>query len=181
VSIADLVLLLLLGLGFFVGFFRGLIRALLAIAAWAVSFLLAANIRAPIGDWLARSASFDAFYADMIAFAVVFFAVFIALLLVITFSRSPTSITGHAVVDDIFGGVVGVIVVVLVVAAVQIMLASYYRVENPPASVDLGAIAELHRALLGSTIATYIANTVVHWIAFLFGPLLPPELLQVIA
>jgi uncharacterized membrane protein required for colicin V production len=184
-NIADLLLLLLLGLGFLVGFFRGLIRAVLAIAAWAISFLLGAYIRNPIGDWLARSADFNSFYANMLAFGAVFFLIFGALILLITLSRTPTSLTGHRLFDDIFGGLFGIVTVVLVVAAVIVIFNTYYKVENPPASVDLGGLAEIHRALVGSngvggsSIAMAISNTVVHWIAFVLGPLLPVELVQV--
>jgi uncharacterized membrane protein required for colicin V production len=177
----DVVLLGLLGLGFVVGFFRGFIRALLALGAWAVCFVGATYLRLAIGDWLAGAASLNPFKADMIAFGVIFFIFFSALLVVIVFSRTPTALTGHALLDDVFGGIVGVIVVVLVVAGVSVMFASYYRIENPPVGVDIGPLAELHRALLGSTVASFIGGPIVHLMAFLLGPVLPAELLVVMA
>jgi uncharacterized membrane protein required for colicin V production len=172
----EIVLIGLLVVGFIIGFFRGVIRSLLAIAAWGISFLFAAYLRAPLGDWLAHSATFSAFYADMVSFAVIFFGLFGALILVVVLSRAPTEWSRHAVLDDVLGGVLGVVVVLLVVAAVIVMLDSYYAVENPPVSVDIGWPADLHRALTGSAIAGFVGDAVVHFLGFVLGPLLPPDI-----
>jgi len=107
----DVILIALFVAGFFVGFFRGVIRSLLGVGAWAVSFVFAIYLRAPLGDWLARSASFTPFYADLVAFAVIFFGMFGTLILVVMLSRSPTEWTRHPLLDDILGGVVGVFIV----------------------------------------------------------------------
>lgn len=171
----DIVLIGLMVVGFIVGFFRGVIRSLLAVAAWGICFLFAAYLRVALGDWLAHSATFSAFYADMVAFAVVFFGLFGALILVIVLSRAPTEWTRHAILDDLLGGILGVVVVLFVVAAVIVMLDSYYAVENPPASVDIGWPADLHRALAGSAIAGVVGDAVVRFLGFVLGPLLPPD------
>jgi uncharacterized membrane protein required for colicin V production len=179
-TVADVLVIVLVVLGFAVGFLRGTVRALLALGAFAICFLLAAYIRVPLGAWLANNGSLDAFYAEMLAFGAVFLALFIGLVLVIMFSRTPTSITGHPLVDDIVGGVVGAFAAVLVVGGLMVILSSYYGVEGM-ATMEAGPVAEINQALLGSNIALAIDSTVVPWVAFVLGPVIPPEILSVMA
>jgi uncharacterized membrane protein required for colicin V production len=179
-TVADVLVIVFVGLGFAVGFMRGTVRALLALGAFAICFLVAAYIRVPLGAWLANNGSLDAFYAEMLAFAAVFLAIFIGLVLVIMFSRTPTSITGHPLVDDIVGGVVGAFAAVLVVAGVMVILSSYYGIEGV-ATMQAGPVADINRALVGSGIATTLESTVVPWVAFVLGPVIPPEILSVMA
>jgi len=180
-NFADVLVIVFVGLGFAVGFMRGTVRALLAVGAAALCFLFAAYVRVPLGNWLASNGSLDPFYAQMLAFGAVFLATFIALLLVIMFSRTPTSITSHPLVDDVVGGVVGAFAAVLVVAGLTVILASFYGISDVPATVESGLVAETYRALSGSGIATAIQTTVVPWMAFLLGPVIPTEVLAAMA
>ncbi len=52
-NVLDRVMLLVLAGGFVLGFFQGVIRGVLAIGAWAVSFLVGANLRDPAVGYLA--------------------------------------------------------------------------------------------------------------------------------
>jgi uncharacterized membrane protein required for colicin V production len=52
-NVLDIVMLLVLAGGFVLGFVQGVIRGVLAIGAWAVSFLVGANLRDPVGSYLA--------------------------------------------------------------------------------------------------------------------------------
>lgn len=172
----DLVLIGLLAVGFVVGFFRGAIRAVLAMGAWLVCFVFAAYLRVPLGEWLARSATFSSAYADLVAFGVIFFALLTTLILVIVLSRAPTEWTRHAVIDDILGGVLGVIVVGLVIASAIVMLDHYYAVVNPAPVADVGWPADIHRALEASAIARWIGDAGIRAIAFVLGPVLPADI-----
>ena len=183
-NLADVLLLVLVGLGFGVGFLRGTVRALLAVGAWAVCFLIASYLRVPIGSWLATNGSLDAFYAEMLAFGAVFFALFIGVVLVILFSRAPTSIAGHPLVDDVVGGLVGAFAALLVAAGLVVILGSYYDVQAATATVPLvqiGPVADVNRALASSGLAATIDDTVVRWVAFLLGPIIPSEVLTAMA
>ena len=183
-NVADVLLLVLVGVGFGVGFLRGTVRALLAVGAWAVCFLIASYLRVPIGSWLATNGSLDAFYAEMLAFGAVFFALFIGIVLVIMFSRTPTSITGHPLIDDIVGGLVGGFAALLVAAGLVVILGSYYDVSTATATVPLvqiGLVADVNRALASSGLAATIDDTVVRWVAFLLGPVIPTEVLTAMA
>jgi len=182
-NLIDLLLLAIVGLGFAVGFLRGTVRALLAVGAWAVCFLIAAYLRVPIGSWLATNGSLDAFYAEMLAFGAVFFALLIGVLMLVLFSRTPTSITGHPLIDDVMGGLVGAFAAVLVVAGVAVIFGSYYDSTAVPATdmVQVGLVADLHRALQSSGLAAALDGTVVRWMAFLLGPVIPTEVLAAMA
>jgi len=176
----DVVLLGFLVVGFGVGFFRGVIRSVSAIGAFVVAFIFAVYLRTALGDWLARSATFTPFYADLVAFAVIFFALFVTLLLFIMLSRAPTEWSRHRLLDDVLGGAVGMLVVAFSVAAVMVMLDSYYAVVAPPTAVDLGWPAELHRSLGTSSVAGVIRSDFSAVIGFVLGPILPPEIRAVI-
>jgi uncharacterized membrane protein required for colicin V production len=183
-NLADVLVIVIVGVGFALGFLRGTVRALLAVVAWAVCFLVASYLRVPIGGWLSTNGSLDAFYAEMLAFGAVFFALFTGILLVVLFSRTPTTITRHQLIDDIVGGVIGAFVAVLVVASVMVVLGSYYGAASAPTSVSLvqiGAVADANRALASSGFATVINGTVVRWVAFLLGPVIPTEVLSAMA
>jgi uncharacterized membrane protein required for colicin V production len=180
-TLADVLLIVFVGFGFAVGFLRGTVRALLGVGASVLCFLVAAYVRVPLGNWLANNGSLDPFYAQMLAFGAVFLALFIGLLLVIMFSRTPTAITSHPLIDDIVGGLIGAFAAVMVVAGVTVILASFYSVSDVPATVESGLVADIYHALLGSGIATSIQTTVVPWMAFVLGPVIPTEVLAAMA
>jgi hypothetical protein len=47
--------------------------------------------------------------------------------------------------------------------------------------VQIGAVADANRALASSGFATVINGTVVRWVAFLLGPVIPAEVLSAMA
>jgi len=182
-NLADLLLLAIVGLGFAVGFLRGTVRALLAVGAWALCFLIAAYLRVPIGSWLATNGSLDAFYAEMLAFGAVFLALLIGVLALVLFSRTPTTIAGHPLVDDVIGGLIGGFAAVLVVAGVTVIFGSYYdsSAAASTALVQVGPVADVHRLRQSSGLATGLDGTVVRWVASLLGPVIPTEVLAAMA
>ena len=86
----DLVFFLVL-FGFFVlGFAQGTIRRLLGLGALMFSFLFAANLREPLGAFLAQNwTQFPDEYAYMIGFGTIFLAAFIALSIAIQTFYKP--------------------------------------------------------------------------------------------
>jgi uncharacterized membrane protein required for colicin V production len=182
-NVADVLLLVLVGVGFGVGFLRGTVRALLAVGAWAVCFLIASYLRVPIGSWLATNGSLDALYAEMLAFGAVFFALFIGIVLVIMFSRTPTSITGHPLIDDIVGGLVGGFAALLVAAGLVVILVATTtsRLRRRPFRWSRSDLWLTSIARWPVRMAATIDDTVVRWVAFLLGPVIPTEVLTAMA
>jgi len=72
-NLFDLLVLLVFSVSFVIGFIQGTIRRLLGIASILFSFLLAANLRDPLGAFFAPHwQQFPAGYSYMIAFGLVF-------------------------------------------------------------------------------------------------------------
>lgn len=71
--LVDLALLIALFGFFFLGVMQGAIRRLLGIVSILFAFLLAANLRDPVGDFLAKNwTQFDLGYNRLLAFSIVF-------------------------------------------------------------------------------------------------------------
>ncbi len=77
--VVDLGLLIALGVFFFLGVMQGAIRRLLGIASILIAFLIAGNMRDPLGDFLADNwHQFDRDYNKLLAFVLVFCVVAVA-------------------------------------------------------------------------------------------------------
>jgi uncharacterized membrane protein required for colicin V production len=124
----DLVILLaLLGM-FVVGYAQGVIRRLLGIAAILFSIVLAASFRAQLGAYLANEwATIDKTYSYMVAFGAVFFASAVTLSLGIQIMYRPAPLfQRYPVLDEILGGILGVIEGFIILIAVILILDPYY-------------------------------------------------------
>ena len=93
INIFDLLVLgALMGM-FVLGYIQGVIRRLIGIVSIIFSFVLAANLRGPLGDFLARNwTQFPAEYSRMIGFGVVFAVSAIGLALIVQFSYKPAAL-----------------------------------------------------------------------------------------
>lgn len=108
---ADLVVLALLACAFGVGYAHGSIRRVLGVLAIVFSFLVAALIQDPLGEFLANYwHNMPSAYSSMVAFLVVFLAVEFALAVVIHGQYHRVRLwADHPPVDEVLGGLVGVI------------------------------------------------------------------------
>ncbi|MDP8905378.1 MAG: CvpA family protein [Chloroflexota bacterium] len=173
---ADVLLILLLGGGFLLGFFRGVVRMFIAIGAWAFSFLLASHLRLPVGDFLFRTdVQFSPSYATMVSFAAIFAALLVTSVVLIMVSRAPTQLSRHALVDDLLGGLLGVVAALLLMASIIVILDTHYAIEAPAPGRDIPLLTSLHQLLRSSAVAGAVRDTVVPVLGFVFGPLLPAE------
>src|SRR5262249_56508561 len=104
-------LVVLAGFGMFVlGFIQGTIRRVLGIAAMLFSFLFAANLRDPLGGYLATEWNqFPDEYAMMLGFGIVFVAATIAFTLIIQgFYHKQALFKKNTLFDWVMVGVRGV-------------------------------------------------------------------------
>ena len=97
------------------GFAQGTIRRLLGLGALMFSFLFAANLRDPLGAFLAQNwTQFPDEYAYMIGFGTIFLAAFIALSIAIQSFYKPQPLFEKArFVDEVIGGLLGMLEAVL--------------------------------------------------------------------
>lgn len=127
-NLFDLLLILLLMAAFIIGYLQGTVRRLLGIASILFSFLLAAQIRGPLGDFLIGNwTQFRPEYSRMLAFGLLFLVISLSFTLLIqsAYERSPVLPRfGH--VDPLLGGVLGMVQAGIVIAAGVMILDSYF-------------------------------------------------------
>jgi uncharacterized membrane protein required for colicin V production len=159
-----------------IGVFRGALRQLLALGAWLVALVVAAQGRGFLADWLlAQEPDFSAQYANMLGFLIGFAVILVGALAIIELSGRTITLSSRPVVEEIMGGGIFLFVGVLAVTGLLIALGTYYS--SPPqgftAEVDIAT--RFNAALNDSTIVKVLHDTLMPAIQALLGPLLPPD------
>ena len=177
----DLVMFLGLFGMFIVGFAQGITRRLLGIGAILLSLGLAAQLRNPIGGYLASQwTTLPADYGLMVGFLAVFVGAAIALSFGIQISYTPAPLLWrYPVLDEILGGVLGVIEGLLIFMAVMIIIEPYFQ-SAPIGGVsgEFGPLRALHDFLTGSLFATIFRENVIPGVFVLFGWLFPQSVVD---
>ena len=180
----DLVIVLILFAFFILGFIQGTLRRLIGIAAILFSFILAANLRQPLGDFLkANWTQFPPDYAVMVGFGTVFVAAMVATTLVIqTYYPKTPLFPKYQVIDELLGGLLGVVQGALILGAVIIILDTWFTIPGQPARDNelpgLRAIYEAYdppRAPISQTAVIYREALVPGFLA-VTGPIMPEGL-----
>lgn len=130
IPFADWMILLFFLAFFVLGFAQGTIRRLIGIAAILFSFLFAANIAEPLGDFLAANwTNQPAQYSYMIGFGTVFVAAALAFAIVVQGFYRPQPLFEQArFADEVIGGFLGLLQAAIILGAVVIILDTYFRV-----------------------------------------------------
>jgi len=122
-------LVLLFAFGMFVlGFVQGTIRRVLGLASMLFSFLFAANLRDPLGNYLAANwhQSPDE-YAVMLGFGIVFVAATVAFTVVIQgFYHKQALFEKASFADEIIGGLLGIVQALFLVGCIIFILDSFF-------------------------------------------------------
>lgn len=178
----DLLLALLLAGAFVLGYYEGAGRALLAILAWVFSFILAATLRAPLGDRLATYwTSFSVDYTLMLAFLIAYVAALVVCgVIIVGLTKRQALLPDSAVLDPLLGGLVALVAGVLILAGLIAGLDSVYRAAPGFGTSDLPALSSLNTLLSQSAIGRFIDGNVVPSIVTLLGPFLPEEFVRLI-
>ena len=176
--LADVAIVILLVALALIGFFRGALRQLLALGAWLVALVVAAQTRNVLADWMiAQEPDFSRQYANMLAFLIGFLILLIAALAIIELSGRTITLSHRAIVEEFGGSALLLLVGVLAISGVLFALDTYYAVPTGfTAEVDL--VRQVHAALGESRIATALHDTLVPLVQSLLGPLLPPDVRQ---
>ena len=152
-SLVDLVVATALFGMFLLGFAQGAIRRLVGILTITFSFFLAAQLQVPLGKFLADNwRQFPEGYAQMIGFLTVFAAAAIAFALIAqgTYSRVHV-FAAHQSVDEILGGVLGVVQGGLVLLFVMIILDQFFLHGSPAADPsELPLLREFWTGITGA-------------------------------
>jgi uncharacterized membrane protein required for colicin V production len=175
----DLLVVLVFAALFILGYIQGAIRRLLGIASLLFSFLLAANLRDPLGDFLAPNWSqFPGEYSQMVGFGTAFVAASLAFSLVIqAFYKRVPLFDKYTIVDELLGGLLGIVQGVILIGAMIIILDSFFRIPGiAPRSTELPFLRELYGAYDGSITADIFRGTLIPAFLAITGPLIPNDL-----
>jgi uncharacterized membrane protein required for colicin V production len=159
----DLVIFLaLLGM-FIVGYAQGVIRRLLGIAAILFAIVLGSYLRAPLGAYLANEwTNIDDTYSFMVAFGAVFAATAITLSIGIQITYRPAPLfQKYPVLDEILGGLLGVLEGFIILIAVVLILDPYYTQPKVRETVGIGEFTAL-RTLFGFLDTSFVVDILRH-------------------
>ena len=178
-STVDLLIALYFLAFFVLGFAQGTIRRLIGIGSILFSFLFAANVADPLGQFLGDHwTQFPREYAYMIGFGTVFSAASIAFALVVQGYYKPQQLFKKArFADEILGGVLGMIQAGIIFGAVLIVLDSFFRL--PGFGTDpqeLPFLRDFWGGLDGSQTAGLFRSTLIPDTFLLIGFLIPSNL-----
>lgn len=170
----DLVVFLALLAMFIVGYAQGIMRRLLGIVAILFSLGIAAQLRAPLGDYLAQQwTASRPEYSWMIAFGAIFLGAAIALSLGIQFSYRPAPIINrYPVLDEILGGVLGVLEGLIILAAILIIIDPYFSAFPAQPGAEFAPLRGLSdfidNAISAQVMRDHVIPSVLSWVGFLF-------------
>ena len=173
-------LLVLYFMGFFVlGFAQGAIRRVIGIASILFSFLFAATLSEPLGNFLgANWAQFSRQYSYMIGFGTVFVAASLAFALVVQGFYKPQPLFAKArFLDEILGGLLGIIQAGLILGAVIVILGSFFLIPGIDRDPEeLLGLREVWTALQDSKIVDFFMATMIPGFFSIFDLFIPDSI-----
>jgi uncharacterized membrane protein required for colicin V production len=178
----DLVIVLALMAMFILGYAQGLVRRLLGIAAIVFSLVLAALIRPSLGNYLTGEwTGIPAEYSHMVAFGAVFVAAAVTFSVGIQLMYRPAPLlTRYPVLDEILGGILGVVEGVIILIAVFLILDPYYT--NPVSDTirtgEFTLLRTVHELLDPTLTADVLRNGVIPPILSVFGFVFPRDVVE---
>ncbi len=178
-NLFDLLVLLVLFGAFVLGFIQGTIRRLLGIASILFSFLVAAQVRDPLGNFLANNwTQFPREYSYMLGFLIVFVAASVAFSLVIQgfYKRTPL-MSQTTIVDELLGGILGILQALIILGAITIILDSFFKLPNiAPSNNELKFLRDFWNALDPSGTARIFRDTLIPAFFAAVGAFIPADI-----
>ena len=176
----DLLVVLVLFAMFILGFMQGTIRRLLGILSILFSFVFAANVRDPLGSFLASQwTHLDPHYAVMVGFGTIFVAASIAFSIVIQiFYKRVPLFEKYTVVDEVLGGTLGIVQGILLLMAMIVILDTAFEVVGLRQVNELPFLREIHDAYDGSATAGLLRSAFIPAFFAILGPFIPGDLKQ---
>jgi membrane protein required for colicin V production len=176
IKTVDLLLALIFMAFFVLGFAQGTIRRLIGIGSILFSFLFAANIAEPLGQFLAANwTDQPEQYSKMVGFGTVFVASSLAFAIVVQGFYRPQPLFERArFADEILGGLLGLLQAAIILGAVIIILDSYYSLTGIPQSPnEIQFLRNLWTALDESRIVEVFRTTLIPAFFVVFGLFIP--------
>ncbi len=175
-NLFDLVVILFLVGMFVLGFIQGSIRRVVGILCMTFSFFIAALLSVPVGEFLAENwTNYPTEYSVMLGFLALFVAAVIALFLLVQGTYQKTQLfASHPVIDEVLGGVLGVVQGLLLLLFLTIILDQYFLyAPTAAATAELPLLRPFWEALNLSGIGAAFHQTVIPSFLGLVGFLVP--------
>jgi uncharacterized membrane protein required for colicin V production len=133
-SLFDVLVFIFLFGMFVLGYIQGTIRRLLGLAAIIFSFLLAGQLRDPLGSFLAKNwTQYPPEYSYMLAYLFLFAFTAILFSIIIQSFYHPQPLFENArFVDEVIGGTLGVVEGLVLIGCGIIILDSYFTLPGLP-------------------------------------------------
>lgn len=176
INTIDLLLVLFFMAFFVLGFAQGTIRRLIGIGAVLFSFLFAANVAEPLGVFLgANWTHLPRQYAYMIGFGTVFVAASLAFAIVVQGFYRPQPLFEKArFVDEVLGGLLGLLQAAIILGSVVIILDSFFRLSGIPQDPDeIGLLRTLWTELDKSRIVEVFRTSLIPAFFVVVGLFIP--------
>jgi uncharacterized membrane protein required for colicin V production len=173
----DLVVFLALLAMFVVGYAQGVVRRLMGIAAIIFAIVLGSYLRAPLGSYLANEwTTIDDSYSFMVAFGAVFVATALALSIGIQITYRPAPMfQRYPVLDEILGGILGVLEGFIILVAIMLILDPYYTQPRVRETAGVGEFTLLRtlfdfldKSLTGDILRHSVIPAILGVVGFLF-------------
>ncbi len=163
---------------FLLGYAQGLVRRLIGIVAVLFSFLLAANLRDALGSWLASNwTQFPREYSYMVAFLFLFIVFMVIGTIVIQMTYKPAPlITKAPVLDEVLGGVLGIVQALLIIGCVIAILDSYFRLPVAIGANTVQVFKQIWDIINASAVVGIFRDTLIPLLVAAVGPLLPSDI-----
>jgi uncharacterized membrane protein required for colicin V production len=147
-NVFDLLVAFFVGGFFLAGFVQGTLRRLFGLGIVVVAILFALNLRDPLGSWLGGYwTQYPKEYSTMLAFGGSFVVIYLAgSILAQVFYRRTQLFKRSTVVDELVGGLLGILQALLLVGTMIAILDSYFRLPGVVASrSEIGILRDLYR------------------------------------
>ena len=171
-SWVDLAIILVLAIGVFAGFTQGMIVYVLNSLAVVVAFIVAAQLKGPLLDLLSMWTAFSAEGRELIVFAILFIGLTVTAWAVIFATYRRTRMPVVKLLDEIGGGLLGLLYVALFICLQLIMLESYFQAGGEKG----GWLAGYHDGLNGSLIIGFFRDSIIPVVGFVMRPFVPDEI-----
>ena len=175
----DLLVVLFAFAMFVLGFVQGTIRRVLGLASMLFSFLFAANLRDPLGNYLAQNWNqFPDEYAVMLGFGIVFIAATIAFTIVIQgFYHKQALFAKASFADEVIGGLLGVVQAFFLVGCIIVILDSFFRIPTiPKTENEFTWIRSFFDLMNTSAFADLFRSRLIPGFITVFGLLIPLDI-----
>jgi len=167
---------------FILGYFQGLTRRAFGIIALVFSVLVAAQLRQSLGSYLAGEwQTAPAAYGYMVGFGALFLALWVALSIGIQLTYRPAPLLPrYPVVDELLGGVLGVLEGAILLMVVVLVTDPYFATSAGQAVApgEFGLLRSLHDLFDDSLTAGLLRDQVIPNILAVLGFLFPQDVVN---